>query len=140
MHFSWLSERAGTSISPSMKAIEALGTVETFCYRCGHTHGEIKGMVGYTNWTSNAVIMHVAVATPVAARALLRPAFEYPVKTANRKVLLANILSSNTASLNICRRLGFTTICTVKQGWDQSTDLVLLELRSENCRWLEGVR
>lgn len=122
-HFVWLQERTGCVLTSDFRALEVLS-------------GErILGMVGYCNWTPGAVESHMAVETPIAWRSLLPHVFAYPFET--RITMLAVIPSHNSHSLKLTRHFGFRETHRVRDGWAQNDDLILLELRREECRFLK---
>lgn len=125
--FGWIQERTGCARTNGFKAIKATDDA-----------GRILGMVAYDGWTENAVQAHMAVDTPVAWRALLKPAFEYPFIQAGKSVILAIIPAGNARSVNLAKRFGFRETYRVRDGWATGEDLVLLEMRREECRWLEA--
>lgn len=95
-------------------------------------------MVGFDGWTENACQAHMAVDTPVAWRSLLPAAFEYPFRECNRGLILAAIPSHNTKSWGLALHFGFRVAHVVRDGWAVGDDLVLLEMRREDCRFLKG--
>ena len=122
-HFAWLQERTGCVLTSDFRALEAVS-------------GErITGMVGYCNWTPNAVEAHMAVDSAIAWRHLVGPAFEYPFAT--REALLAVVPAHNERSLRLTRKFGFTEAHRVRDGWAAGDDLILFELRRGDCRFLK---
>lgn len=99
--------------------------------------GEILGQVGMDMWTPRSVQMHVGLASPIAARALLVPAFEYVFEFAGREIALGFLASHNRRSLKLARHLGFREAYRVVGGGAGRSDLVLMEMRKSECRWLK---
>lgn len=97
--------------------------------------GSTAGMVGFDGWTPNSVHMHVALGVAAAARPLLRPAFAEAFAD-GRSMALGSVRSSNARSLRLAIRLGFREVYRVKDGWAAGEDMVLFEMRREECRWL----
>lgn len=125
--FAWLVSATSAAVTPGLRAIKAVdGT------------GKIRGMVGYDCWTPNSCTAHMAVDTPLAWRSLLPACFEYPFVQCDRRVLLGVIPAHNTASWGLAKHLGFTVRHAVKDGWAMGDDLLLLELRREDCRFLRS--
>ncbi len=120
-----LKLRSGAALTPDATGIEARDR-----------DGRVRGVVVYDGWTPNACQMHVALETPAAARSLLRMAFRYPFEQLGRRVVLGTIPASNAASWRLARHLGFRIVHRVRQGWDEDADLLFLELRREECRYL----
>ena len=124
-HLAWLAERAGCVLTADFRAIEAVDA-----------RGSIRGMVGFHHWTPNAVVMDVAVATPAAVRALLRPAFSYPFEQMGVGLALCAVASNNARALKFVGSLGFEEKCSMRDAFGPGVDLVWHELRRQNCRWL----
>ncbi len=125
--FEWLQQRTGCLLTPDFRAIAAVDS-----------KGRIAGMVGYSCWTENSVQCHMAAATPLAWRALLPAAFEYPFIRGGRGVLLGLISADNTRSVRMTRRLGFRETHRIRDGHARGVDVIVFELRREECRWLQA--
>jgi L-amino acid N-acyltransferase YncA len=123
--FEWLQRRTDCAVTSDFSAIEALDA-----------YGRTRGMVGYCGWTENSVQMHMAVTAPSVWRALLRPSLEYPFAQVGVGVCLGIIPSSNVKSLRFAGAVGFEEKYRIRDGWDVGEDLVLLEMRKEDCRFL----
>jgi len=128
-HFQWLATRTQGSIPSDFTAIEAVDA-----------SGRVHGMIGYSGWTETAVVMHIALDNPASFRHLVYPAFMYPFIQVNRSIALAVVNSANERSLNLCKRVGFTEVYRVKDGYRVGEDQVLFEMRREACRWLTPSR
>ncbi len=125
-HLPWLAQRATLVVSPSLRAIEAVN----------ERTGRVLGIVGYDGWLPNACAMHVAIEEPVAVRRLIGPAFGIPFVELGLGLVLAWVLSTNERSLRFVRHLGFRETHRIRDGWRLGVDLVLLEMRREDCRWI----
>jgi L-amino acid N-acyltransferase YncA len=126
-HFPWLTSRTGCVLTEQARAIEALDG-----------RGLIRGMVAYDGWTENSVQAHMAVDTPIVWRSLLGPAFEYPFTECDKGVLIGIIPGHNARSVAMTRSLGFQEAHRVRDGWAKGDDLVVFEMRREECRHLRG--
>ena len=124
MEFVWLKDRTECALSPTFRAILA------------EDNTGIRGMVGFDGWTANAAQMHVCLESPGALRALLRPAFSYLFHEAGRNIALGLVPSHNDAALRFDKHIGFRETYRVKDGWAPGDDMVLLEMRRDECRWL----
>lgn len=93
-------------------------------------------MLGYSAWTPNSVTISIALEHPSAFRHLRYPAFEYPFLEAGREIVLAYILDTNSRSVRLTERLGFQLVTRIRDGWTRGTDILMYEMRKENCRWL----
>ena len=127
-HYAWIRDRTGLRHSTEFRAIEALDA-----------SGEIRGMVGYDDWTPNSVQMHVAIDTPIVTRALVRPAFVYPFIEAGRKVVIGVTPSDRERALVFNKRLGFHETMRLHNGYADGVDLVFQLMTRDECRWLKGV-
>lgn len=125
-HYDWIARRCAFAPTLDMKAIEAVDD-ET---------GRIVGMVAYLNWLPNSVQAHLALESPIAARALLRPAFTYPFLDAGRNYLLGVVNGKNAKSLRLLRHLGFRETHRIPHGVAAGADLVFHEMHRAECRFL----
>lgn len=123
--YDWIAQRAALVVGPQFRAIKAVDG-----------SGRIHGMVGYDSWTQNAVSMHVAVDTPTALRSLIPPAFRIPFLEFGLGVALATVLSTNTRSLALVRKLGFHEAVRLQEAWAKDVDMIIFHMRREDCRWL----
>lgn len=122
-------ERTGCSLMQDTRVIKAVDDT-----------GRTRGMVVYGGWAENSVQVHMAVDTPLAWRALLPGVFTYPFLEAGRGILLGTIRSDNRKALILVRHLGFEVIHRVRHGMAVGVDMVLVEMRRENCPWLDKSR
>lgn len=123
--YEWIAKRAELCIGPQFRAIKAVDA-----------SGRIHGMVGYDGWTGNAVSMHVAVEHPMALRSLIGPGFRIPFLEFGKGVALAMVLSTNARSLAMVPVLGFRETHRIRDGWAVGVDLVMFEMRREECRFV----
>lgn len=129
-HFDWLVKRADFSgYSPKFRAIEA-----------AHEDGTILGMVGFDGWTDNSCVASFALDTPIALRGLMGPAFEFVFDVAKRGLILCTVRGSNAKSLRVCKHLGFKETYRVRDAVAVGEDLVVFEMRREECRYLKRER
>lgn len=127
-HFGYLLGRLGYAPTRYFEAIEAFdpGT------------GRIWGMVGYDNWTPNAVEMHVVLDAPIVARVLLPASFDYAFNQCDRRIAIGRVASDNAKAMRFDEHIGFKELFRVKDGQRDGVDIVVLELRKKDCRWLKG--
>lgn len=125
-HFQYLVERAGVYPSHLFKAIEAIDE-----------KGTVHGMFGYDGWTPNAVVMHVALDSPLALKHLLRPAFLYPFVQVGLGIALCAIRGDNLKSIKLTEHVGFREVYRIKDCFGQGIDQMIYEMRREDCRWIE---
>ena len=125
-HFGWICERAGVQLTPRARAIEAVDA-----------SGRVRGMVAYDNFTENACEAHMAVASPIIWRSLLKPVFSYPFRELGLGLLLGIVPAHNPKSLAMVKALGFRETYRIRDGYAEGDDLVIHEMRPDECRWLE---
>lgn len=122
----WLVLRTQAGLTAGARGIKAVDE-----------RGLTRGMVVYDGWTENAVTAHMAVDTPIAWRALIKGVFEYPFVECGRQVLLGLIPSHNKRSWRMATSLGMEIRHVVRDGWAKGDDLLVMELRREDCRFLK---
>ena len=123
--YEWLVERSGCDITPGFKAIKVVDA-----------EGKIHGMVGYGNWTANAVVLTIALDNPAALREVLKWGFRYPFEQCNRGIALAMVRGKNKRSLSLCNKVGFREVYRVKDGIEVGEDMVMFQMRREDCRYI----
>jgi RimJ/RimL family protein N-acetyltransferase len=121
----WLFERTGYMPTPWAKAIANV-TAE----------GKILGVVAFDAWNGASCEMHVAGQGNWLTRGLLRACFEYVFKQAELKVVIGMVPSTNAKALRFDRHIGFSEVARIKDGVPDG-DLVVMQLRREDCRYLE---
>ena len=125
-HVPWLTSRALFTASPEFKGIEAVDDT-----------GRIHGMAGFDGWTPNSVVVTIALDNPAALRNLLPAIFGYAFVQANRGVLLAVVQGINERSLKLCKHVGLSEVCRIRDGVDLGNDMIIMQMRREDCRWLQ---
>ena len=121
---SYLKDKTGCALTDDFNAIMAV-----------RPDNRIVGMVGYCNWTQNAVQMHIAVDYPMVWRHLVGPGLEYPFLQVGKGVAIGILRASNAASHRFANACGFRLTHRVKDAWGPGDDLLLLELRKDD--WLK---
>jgi hypothetical protein len=119
----WQRERTGVYFTEAAKGLAAVDS-----------SGRYRGVVGYDQWTKNSVEAHMAVDTPIAWRTLLPHVFVWPFQHVG--VILGIISASNVPSCRMVDALGFKQLNRIRDGWAPGEDLVLWEMRRENCSYL----
>lgn len=101
--------------------------------------GGVGAMAIYDRWTKTAVEMHAYSKHPkyVFRPEFCRAMFDYPFVQQNKMLAFAVTPCDNIASIALARFLGFKEVYRIRDGWDSGTDMVIQEIRRENCRFLE---
>lgn len=121
----WLESATGCVLTPGAKGI-----------RAQDASGKTRGVIAYDNWTPNSAQCHMAVDSPIVWRSLVLPAFHFPFLQAGRGLLVGVINARNTASLKMVKSLGFIETYRILDGYEAGADMVMVEMRKENCGWL----
>lgn len=100
---------------------------------------DAEAVVAYDNWTNNAVFMHCwsRATKPWFDERFLHEIFRYPFEICNKGLVIGLTQGDNTPVIEFSRRVGFVEKYRVKDGWSLGTDLVIQEMRREECRWLK---
>lgn len=120
----WLCERIGYMPTPHIRCI---GNVSKT--------GKILGVVGFDGWNGASCQMHVAGEGNWVSRELIKATFDYAFNVAGLKVVLGLVPSGNDKALRFDRHVGFTEVARIEGGHPDG-DLVILQLRREDCRYL----
>jgi hypothetical protein len=127
--FRWLQARTSCALTTDFTALKAVDSA-----------GRIRGMVGFCNNTESATQAHMAVDAPIVWRSLLPAAMHYVFEQCRKDILLGAIPSGNARSIRLAQSAGLREVHRVRDGWAKGEDLVLLELRREECRFLSKER
>lgn len=120
----WLCEKIGYMPTPYIRCI---GNVTK--------EGKILGVVGFDSWNGASCQMHIAGEGNWLTRELLHATFDYVFNVADLNVVLGFVPSTNTKALRFDKHVGFVEVSRIKDGTPEG-DMVILELRRENCRYL----
>lgn len=103
-------------------------------------NGLIRAMVGYDHWTPNSVQMHICIVDKKAiTKDFIKEGFKYPFITGGRGVVIGCTPADNEEALEFNRRLGFRETYRVKDGWEEGVDVVIQEMRREECKWVASL-
>lgn len=126
-HIVWLAERTRYAPRDDARGIEVVDD-----------SGAIRAMVVFEDWLPNSVQCHMASESPIAWRHLLPHVFTYPFVQAGRGLLLGLVRSDNPRSMELTSRLGFRRTHAIRDGYAAGVDLVVFEMRKDECLWLKG--
>lgn len=99
--------------------------------------GVLVAATGYDHWTPNSVQMHVWVPHPKKlGPAFVRESFRYPFEIGGRGLVVGITPSDNAAALRFNKHIGFREVYRVKDAWSEGVDMVVQEMRKDECRWL----
>lgn len=123
--FGWIAERARLVIGPGFRAIEAVDGDRTV------------GAVAFDGWTPNSVSMHIALDSPIALRGLVRKGFGIAFRQCKKEIATCLVLSSNVRSRRLVEHLGFREVFRGRNYWTKGVDMLLYEMRADECRYLD---
>lgn len=123
----WVCDRAGGVWSDSTAT--SLGITQDSVLIAG---------VLYDNFNGANIQMHVAAEAGKywLTKEFLYEVFFYPFEYLQCRRATAIIPSNNAASLNICKRLGFTQEAVLKEAHPEG-DLIVFSLLKTDCKWLK---
>lgn len=104
--------------------------------------GRIAAASIFDNWTYNTVNMHMLILNPrdMVRNKFHHAVFDYIFTTSGRKYMLGFIADSNKRSLRLAKRFGCTEKARIEEGYASGIDLVITELKRENCPYWAGAR
>jgi hypothetical protein len=108
---------------------------------------DVKGLVAYDkdtfetlavlvaqDWTFTTVQVHQVILKSLVIRhGWFQEIADWLFLRANRLKLLAPIIANNEQALSLNKKLGFTEVVRIKDGYDYDVDIVLMELVPENA-------
>ncbi len=99
--------------------------------------GGLVAAVGYDHWTPNSVQMHIWIPYPkLVSKKFFREGFRYPFEMCGRGLVIGLTPGNNAAALSFNKRVGFKEVYRMSDAWDVGIDVVVQEMRREDCRWL----
>lgn len=131
-HWCWIAERAQLLVGPGFGVVEAIEDL-----RGAEGPVRILAQVAFDGWTSNSVSLHVAVEAPIALRRLVKQCFGMAFGQFGKRVVTAMVLSTNARSLALVEHLGFREVYRGREWWAPGVDMVIFEMRREDCRYLD---
>lgn len=124
--WAWLNERIDIPWSSDFRAI---GLVKNSC---------LVAVAGYNCFAGRTCHTHIAILPgTVVSKEFLRAGFEYPFNQCNLLRVYAWMDEAEGTPLNIDLKIGFQVVHRVPKGAVSGSDLLLIELRRENCRFLK---
>jgi hypothetical protein len=92
----------------------------------------------YDGWTPNSVQVHVYSESPkfLFDPTFVREFFRYPFDQCGKSLVYTVTPGNAEGSLAVSKALGFREMYRIKDGWQPGVDMVLKEMRREECRYL----
>lgn len=90
------------------------------------------------SWTNTSVQVHSYIGNPhVLRHGYAEAVFSAIFVHAGKRVVFGTVPANNAKALKFNAHVGFTEVCRLKDGFDFGVDYVLMEMRRENCRWID---
>jgi GNAT superfamily N-acetyltransferase len=117
------------------QAVDTEGTTGILAF----DEGRLVAGALFDCWTHTSVQIHVFVTDPLALRhGFQQEVFEYLFDVCGRKMVLGVTPSNNARALKFNAHMGFREVFRVADGFAEGVDLVLSQMRREDCRWIDG--
>lgn len=92
--------------------------------------------IGYASFIGRTCCMHTVISRPdLMTHRILREAFEFPFLVCDLEVVFGLVDSTNEKALSFDKKLGFREFYRIPHAGIDG-DLVMLEMRRADCRWL----
>ena len=125
-YWEWMDVRANV-----VKADDTQGFVAV------DEHGDIQGGVVFDSWTFTSVCAHIAIENPFVLRhGFLENAFGYAFEFADKELMIGITPSDIPEALKFNKHIGLRETYRIKDGHDYGVDLVVQEMRRDECRWI----
>lgn len=125
--WAFINTRLGVPWSSDFRGI---GLVKNDC---------LCAVVAYNTFTGRSCYAHIAIANPAAIdRTFVRECFRYAFDFAGCLYILATATASNQSSVEQNLRLGFKVIGVLPEAAFDESDILLLRMTRNDCRWLNG--
>lgn len=100
--------------------------------------GELVAAAIMDSWTENSCMIHVYIGNPMVLRHnFAEEVFKYVFVTSGRKVIIGCTPADNEKALKFNAHMGFKQITRIKDAYAPGIDLVVTEMRKENCKWIQ---
>lgn len=100
--------------------------------------GGLKAAVFLDSWTANSCMIHVYIKEPLVLKhGFASEVFTYIFITSGRSVVIGSTPSDNKRALKFNKHIGFNEKCILKDAYADGIDLVITEMRKEDCMWIE---
>lgn len=102
---------------------------------------KIDAVVAYNGFTYRVCSMHVCGdGGHWIDRQMLRVCFDYVFNHCKCVAVYGQVAANNERALRLDKHLGFREITRLANAVEDGVDLVILEMRREDCRWIKDRR
>lgn len=104
-------------------------------------NGMIEWVVGFNAFLGKTCQMHVVNLTgKTTPRKLIWAAFHYPFVTCGLEYVFGILNSNNERAVEYDKKLGFTEVNRFHGAHDDGGDIVLLQMKRDDCRWVKELK
>lgn len=116
---------------PMSDDLQALGRYDS--------NGKLFGVVAFNGFNGLVCSMHCAGKGHWLSRKFLHQIFHYPFVQLKLEHVLASVAANNEKALRLDRKVGFTDVMRIPNGWSRGVDTILLKMSRNECRWVEPI-
>lgn len=102
--------------------------------------GELMGVVGFNGFCGNTACMHIAGEGNWVSREFIKQVFHYTFVQLKLEYLIGTVAANNERALNFDKRMGFTELVKLPNGWAPGIDLIVLHMHKDDCRWIKQLK
>jgi hypothetical protein len=102
--------------------------------------GRFLGALGFNTWMGGCVCAHIAVTDSHAFLPLFRHGLRYAFGQLQLKAVLGFVNGSRTEWIGDHKKMGYRQVARIVGGGLHGDDLIILELRPENCRMWQRIQ
>jgi hypothetical protein len=113
--------RGVVAVDPETGKILAAGVADTYSHTACQVH----------LWLDNKMVLR---------HGFLEEVFDFVFNTCDRSVIIGMVPGDNERALRFNKHLGYEIICRIADGFNIGVDYVIMEMRKENCRFLNQQR
>lgn len=94
------------------------------------------GALLYSNHRGHSIELSAAGRPGWLTPGVVREIFRYPFEQLGCYNVLSFVKRSNSASRELCKRLGYQQLCMIRTGGRRADDMILYVMSRPSCRWL----
>lgn len=100
--------------------------------------GKILACCACDSFTKTSCATHMAIVDPMVLRhGFLEAIAHHLFVTCNRSNVIGLVPSINAQALRFNEHIGFKEIARIPDGLDEGVDYVIMQMKREDCKWLE---
>lgn len=124
----WFQERLPVDLTVRTQGVVAM-----------NEEGEILAVTIWDSWTHTSAVGHFVIEdSSVIGEGYIHECCEYFYNTAGMDIMLTTVRGSNEKTLRFLKAVGFTEKHRVKDGFMFGEDLVIHEMRKDECGYIEN--